>query len=52
MIDQGLMRLDDPIDKYARLGIPLPTLLPRQRNSEEEPVVPLPADCTMATTGT
>jgi putative transposase len=43
---------DAAIDLCLRLGIPLPTLSATTRNSEEEPVVPLPADCTMDSTGT
>jgi putative transposase len=42
---------DAAIDLGQRLGIPLPTLPPPPRNSEEEPVASAPADCTMATTG-
>jgi putative transposase len=38
------------IDLCQRLAIPLPTL-PPPRNSEEEPVAPLPESCTMPLTG-
>ncbi len=43
---------DAAVDLCQRLGIALPTLPPTTRNSEEEPVVPVPADCTIGSTGT
>jgi transposase InsO family protein len=42
---------DAAIDLCQRLGIPLPTLPPTTRHSEEEPVAPLPESCTMPPTG-
>jgi hypothetical protein len=42
---------DAAIDLCQRLGIPLPNLPPTTRNSEEEPVAPLPESCTMPSTG-
>lgn len=39
---------DAAVDLCQRLGVPLPTLAPR--NWEEEPVAPRPAKCTMAAT--
>jgi putative transposase len=43
---------DAAIDLCQRLGIPLPTLPPPPRNSEEESVASETGECTMATTGT
>jgi transposase InsO family protein len=43
---------DAALDLCQRLGIPLPTLPPPPRNSEEESVASEVGDCTMATTGT
>jgi putative transposase len=43
---------DAAIDLCQRLHIPLPTSPPATRNSEEEPVAPDPATCTMPSTGT
>ncbi len=38
---------DAALDLCQRLGIPLPTLPPRTRNGEEEPVAPVSTTCTM-----
>jgi transposase InsO family protein len=42
---------DAAIDLCQRLAIPLPTLPPTTRNSEEEPVASMTTDCTMASAG-
>jgi transposase InsO family protein len=41
---------DAALDLCQRLGIPLPTLAPRTRNGEEEPVASQTRTCTMETT--
>ncbi|HZP01183.1 MAG TPA: IS3 family transposase [Terriglobia bacterium] len=38
---------DAALDLCQRLNIPVPTLPPKQRHREEEPVAPLPGTCTM-----
>jgi putative transposase len=46
-----LSAYDAASDLCQRLGIPLPTLPPTTRNSEEEPVASMPTDGTMASAG-